>query len=452
MAVDDQHITTGLAALRADPDFLALAARLDRFDPFAAPGAAADGAQHTAVLAWLLDPRRNHGLGDAFLRHFLHRFADGAGAGLSATTAAGPQERKAGAPDVLVEGADWAVAIVAGGGGKDDLHRLKPLRERLLRRFAARPPARLRLLYLTVRDEPEVLAENPGWSAIQWGREVVAALDAALAQGGGADPALHAYLQGYRAALQRLADALDGTEDAVQALANRHHGVLLALKGGLARCAAEGAPVLPWTSAPAWAAAYRERREAFDALLARTRSAEAQFADAVLRRLVAARPGSAAAGGVLLLGGEQQGRGLALRFVPRAWADWRIDTRERALPLHGLMFYRLALRPAQQDVELKLVLPDVAEHALQAGLVRLLLGPDNKRPDLCLEPDPDHLGRFLAGQAGTLKLYRLLLRWHRDADTDALGLDDGEDGKFAEFWRAVAAHADALAYLVRKGA
>lgn len=484
--MNDEQLQTHLAQLCADPDFQRLRERLERFDPFKVLRVERYELRHTTTLAWLLDPAQTHGLGESFLRAFLAEVfgASPDGAAIPGAAPLGgrvavqrelrlrggqmhsavtvdeggerPRERKGGELDVLVESETWAVAIEAKIDSREGRDQLKDYRGYLHRRFEDKPGFRLRMLYLTVHEDPEVLAENTGWAGIQWGRHVARALEAALALRYGADPAraldacaahertLCEFLFSYRSLLLRLADALHGMDDALQLLANRHDKALLALKRGLNALEAGGTLVVPWLQSPAWARPYWEARAALDALLTRVRAPEARFADDIFQRLVAA--GGA---GVVCLSPEKN-RAATIRFVPQAWADWKIDARERALPLHGLMFYRMEFRTAKNDIELKLFLPDVAEHALQAGLVRLILGPDKKRPELCLEPDAAYLERFLAGQARTLKLYKLTLRWRREDDD--YRLEDGEEDKLAAFWRAVARHADALAYLVRKPA
>lgn len=52
-------------------DFEAITAHLNRFNPIRVMRMEQMEIRHSAILAWLLDPNENHGLGDAFLRAFL---------------------------------------------------------------------------------------------------------------------------------------------------------------------------------------------------------------------------------------------------------------------------------------------------------------------------------------------------------------------------------------------
>ncbi len=54
-----------------DPDLAELGLQLAEFNPFRLLGIVGDEEKHSRVLAWLLDPRGNHRLGDAFLKDFL---------------------------------------------------------------------------------------------------------------------------------------------------------------------------------------------------------------------------------------------------------------------------------------------------------------------------------------------------------------------------------------------
>lgn len=57
--------------LVADPDFEQIRNKLTRFNFFEAIGAQRREVRHSDFLAFLLNPKGNHGLGDAFLRRFL---------------------------------------------------------------------------------------------------------------------------------------------------------------------------------------------------------------------------------------------------------------------------------------------------------------------------------------------------------------------------------------------
>lgn len=56
-----------------DPDLAELERQLSEFNLFTVMGQERRELTHSNILAWLLDPQGNHGLGDGFLSRFLHR-------------------------------------------------------------------------------------------------------------------------------------------------------------------------------------------------------------------------------------------------------------------------------------------------------------------------------------------------------------------------------------------
>ena len=64
-----------LQALTADPELERLESLLAEFSLFDVLGVTHLELQHSRVIAWLLDPRESHGLGDHFLRNFLSKSA-----------------------------------------------------------------------------------------------------------------------------------------------------------------------------------------------------------------------------------------------------------------------------------------------------------------------------------------------------------------------------------------
>lgn len=64
-----------LQALAADPELERLESLLAEFSLFDVLGVTHLELQHSRVIAWLLDPRESHGLGDHFLRNFLSKSA-----------------------------------------------------------------------------------------------------------------------------------------------------------------------------------------------------------------------------------------------------------------------------------------------------------------------------------------------------------------------------------------
>lgn len=54
-----------------NPDWLAIGEHINRFNPIRVMGAASAELRHSSVLAWLLDPKETHGIGEYFLKAFL---------------------------------------------------------------------------------------------------------------------------------------------------------------------------------------------------------------------------------------------------------------------------------------------------------------------------------------------------------------------------------------------
>ncbi len=81
-SADDVADRRALGALVIDnPDLERLETLLDEFNIFEAAGWTRQEARHSAFLAFLLDPRQTHGLGDAFVKRFLQRVLQSAGGG-----------------------------------------------------------------------------------------------------------------------------------------------------------------------------------------------------------------------------------------------------------------------------------------------------------------------------------------------------------------------------------
>jgi hypothetical protein len=70
---DPTDLQSRITSLVADPNFEQIRSKLTKFNFFEAIRAQRQEVRHSAFLAFLLDPRKNHGLGDAFLKRFLKR-------------------------------------------------------------------------------------------------------------------------------------------------------------------------------------------------------------------------------------------------------------------------------------------------------------------------------------------------------------------------------------------
>lgn len=473
----ETDLQQNLQLLCDEPDFQALDANLRHFDPFKVLKVERYELRHTTTLAWLLDPEQTHGLGDRFLHSFLQATCGGSNEArplvrpgqlltgkiavqaelrlsggqlhspvvddnFEETACDVPAVRKTGELDVLVESASWAVAIEAKIDSREGEAQLLDYSRYLVPRFEGRKD--LRLLYLTVHPETDVIDENPGWTSISWGGHVANALRSALHERYQAAPdqalincpsdarALCEFLHRYLGLLERLGGTLHTDAGMLQPLADRYYQSLSALKGQLHQCESAGSPILPWSTSPSWAKRYWDHRQLFDILIRRMRSPEAGFATAVLERLDASR-------NMPLHRLDTEGGGRAtFRFVPEQWMSWQFVKDGHPVPLHTLMFYHVAFRAAHHDIEIKLLMPRIGNHDVQVRLLELLLTHQQARGTATLKPSSAHLGVFLESTGSSLKLYSDKLAWHVDGGERMLR--DGADEKIGTFWQAVAEH------------
>ena len=128
------EMITELQALEHDPDLAALEQALQQFNLFDAMGIARQEVIHSKALAFLLDPHQTHGLGEHFLRGFLHHLGLTEPADLSDTEMRTEWERI----DILIRCPRARLAVVIenkiGAGEHGD--QLKRYKELAARHFA----------------------------------------------------------------------------------------------------------------------------------------------------------------------------------------------------------------------------------------------------------------------------------------------------------------------------
>jgi hypothetical protein len=128
------EMITELQALEHDPDLAALEQALQQFNLFEAMGIARQEVIHSKALAFLLDPHQTHGLGEHFLRGFLHHLGLTEPADLSDTEMRTEWERI----DILIRCPRARLAVVIenkiGAGEHGD--QLKRYKELAARHFA----------------------------------------------------------------------------------------------------------------------------------------------------------------------------------------------------------------------------------------------------------------------------------------------------------------------------
>ncbi|SAL19609.1 PD-(D/E)XK nuclease family protein [Caballeronia telluris] len=282
-----------------DPLAVRLRARWKSFNPFRVLKVEKRELRHTTTLAWLLDPRENHGLGDHFLRGFLKSVCEAASDHTtllryetdndaivrvhselqmqkvqgdrivpdfdddrySDVPANADSERGKRRIDVLVEGQGWAVAIEAKIGATEGEGQLNAYRVPL-QLWAQRTGRELLLVYLTI-DEQDIKGDD--WINAQWSKAVAQPLRTVLAASGESaqlGDQQHAFLASYLDILSDVADDADGFVNcALSELATHHTTALRCLKEAI-KASSQNAPH------PAdWIVLYERNKRLLDPLL-----------------------------------------------------------------------------------------------------------------------------------------------------------------------------------------
>jgi len=247
---EQEYIARLVKILHSD-DAIKLQNELSAFNPFAVLRIEEYEIRHTNTLAWLLDPRQSHGLGDAFLRAFIASLPDPDHSRelsqLFETSAYVPTvirevdlERNQGRLDLLITDREtWAIAIEAkinSGEGEGQLERYA----RVLHgdEFKVWGGKRLAItkLYLTKEGdspyeeksnkESEGYAdESKYWLGITWANNVCDPLSKTikpfLSRSGTINPALQ-FIQQYLYTLNQIASEGDEVSFLVEKIAKEH--------------------------------------------------------------------------------------------------------------------------------------------------------------------------------------------------------------------------------------
>ena len=259
---------TNLLNVLHDPIAVSLRARWNAFNPFRVLKVEMRELRHTTTLAWLLNPRESHGLGDQFLRGFLksvcastddHRVLLSYETDEDASVRIYPELRiemlhepesslldeGRGADeqfsvdrlksedrrlDILVRGNRWAVAIEAKVGANEHDGQLKAYRNSLVS-WAEKDAIVLLLVYLTIDEQEEA---HPDWKNALWSLSVAQPLRVVLDASGQTDQLgdhQHAFLSSYLEVLSDIAEDANGpVSRCLAALASKHTPALQYLK------------------------------------------------------------------------------------------------------------------------------------------------------------------------------------------------------------------------------
>lgn len=485
----NHSLNQSLIALCADPEFQQLDAELKVFNPFRVLKVERYELMHTTTLAWLLNPHESHGMGDVFLQCFLRQVAPtntfwnsaettsadvrtelvfnqrGTDLRPSSDDAVDIVARPGDRLDVLIEGrnanrgAKWCVAIEAKIDSKEGEKQLARYDQWLTHRFGEH---QLLKLYLTVASVGGVDADvedgvaarkaltpapsSAHWKNILWGEQVANALDQCRKQLADANttlgPAVATFIDHYRQLLSALSNKKNTDFDhKTHAFANRPD-VSVALRALAQRKTRDQAPGQHW-DAERCLPAYWRHRTLLDRCTATLRSAKAEFVwEYALKGLSQNKDWH-----ILT---SLTSTDSAVAFVPQSWVDAKLlqDSNNE-----WSMYYHAAFREANGDVELKLLVPNIGNHAAQLERIRLLFPEENLTlGPPCLRPDPNALGQFFRSEIASMKLHTVSLPWRSRSD-GSYEPDDGrkplDDEKFARFWVDAQLQSDAILKLAQ---
>lgn len=457
MNKNDPRLTDGLATLCANGQFTQLLAEWNSFTPFRVMRAERAEIRHTTTLAWLLDPRASHQMGDTFLRCFLEQLSSHWPFDLASASTAnaqvyreiplskagdwlaleqeqeGDEERKTTGNrlDVLVEGrstgADgrsWAVAIEAKIDSKQGAGQLPAYASHLKQRFGS---ANVLMLYLTVNeDKPE---GSDGWINVLWGGIIVAALEDALSQSPRIGQRVREFLGDYSSLLRYVAkSARDPLTQRIADFANTADvaPILRTLKWH-SKALRE---VRGW-SANGWERTFWQHESLLRKCMAEVHDPSAQLVWQTVRQHLAPESGFT----VLT---DRDKNNLAVQFIPKDWPQ------DELLAAGGRwnLCYHAEFRNEQRDIELKLYLPRGRDVEAQKALVRKLI--EHASWAEAFHPKPKPLADYLAPGGKTLKLETMKINWTL-AEDGTIAIDEQALAAFgADFAARCAAHTAAI--------
>lgn len=457
MTMDDSQLADDLATLCASKEFSQLLPKWNRFSPFCVMRAERQEIRHTTTLAWLLDPRGSHQMGEKFLRCFLQQlpgYAPAQAHKANAETAQVyrevslsrnmkkhlvaleqendgiPLEKKSGNRlDILIEGRDkgqrpWAVAIEAKIGSKQARGQLPAYALHLRKRFEN---SDLLMLYLTVNeDEPEGCDE---WVNVLWGSTVAAALEAALHECQDIPPKVRDFLDDYLTLLRHVAhDAKSDLTEEIRFFANSKDAAPIFHK--LKWRSKELRDVRGW-SERAWERSFWQHESLLRKCIAEVYDPSAQLVWDTVRSHLAPASNS-----TIITAGDNNS--LAVQFIRNDWPG--------SAPLKDgatwNLCYHVEFRSVQQDIELKLYLPRERNIDRQKELVQTL--QDRGLLGEAFHPQQGALASYLTPNGKSLKLETMKIKWSLTKD-GAITIDDKALAAFcAEFERKCQAHSSAL--------
>ncbi len=455
-----------LAIADADPAQKILK-QMTVFDPFKVLKVERYELRHTTTLAWLLDPRQNHGLGHTFLHHFLeqvlgeipsteqvlvhaelalvdkHLRSNSSFTEQERNAQHQKQKRKKGELDILIEGDSWAVAIEAKIDSTEGDGQLADYQFSLSQRYT-KGQHTLKMLYLTVDEDCDVINRNPDWQNIQWSVEVATALRKSLTESPakvlGQGDARSYFLERYLNLICGLGGEADRTSanELLCEFADKHYEALAALKKALAEKQRKDEPVNPWSGA-GWEQVYWQYQQLFDRLIEVARKPQADFLDKVFCKL------EKASGQKLKAWSNRAGKAATLRFVPESWLAMKWAHGNAEVKLDELVHYHLAFREHRKDVELKLYLPGSVKKPAQIDLLKHFLeniGSNPKGAITCSEKTVDSFcDPSRSATRASMKIYSRSLKWKVDGPNS---YDLTEPTCLAAFQAVMDAHSNAL--------
>lgn len=434
----EQKLTEDLGRICSEQrDFAELERKLKAFSPFRVLQVERYELRHTTTLAWLLDPRETHGMGDVFLKRFVHQIInqneswarkalreieDGnveilrelkfASHGAIAPTISDNESSLIGDRlDILLEGKDWGIAVEAKIDSKEGENQLQRYDGWLDSMFEEK----VLKLYLTVDSIDPV---NVNWKNIQWGTHVKNALVEALdeLEESSIELRVKEFLEDYCELISGLSDRGnchdEGLIAQIRAFANRDDvaSVLLDLQETI-----ETKKVVRRWDDGGWPYLYWQHKFLLDLCMKHLRSRNASFAWETVRKMIADH------GDEWRIITSNHSNALTVEFAPDAWRnlnnvmtktnDWNIC-------------YQAEFRNHANDVEVKLHLRSGGNHDEQVSILReflVLLPCDDCPPALRQgQQGPNRLAetarRFMAKTLETMKVYSVKAPWTQHED------------------------------------
>lgn len=258
------RLLSDLVDIINDDVTLELTAELNQFNVFSILKIDNYEIRHANVLAWLLDPAANHGLGETFLRAFISRLQDNKDEANLAKqfelaidrtvcverevriidlkkrnlshVSPKDSENRDGSIDILLEGHDWILAIetkIRASESEGQLQKYrKALEEYAKSKYKDKSESKIELFYLFLTmdgDPPSSESEEMYWGTVNWREHVIAPLETTLSIHSQINPNVKHFLVNYVETLKKHT-GLSKIEELADSISSQYPRPLMELK------------------------------------------------------------------------------------------------------------------------------------------------------------------------------------------------------------------------------